>query len=256
MKKALVLIGGIFNTIDEKWWINFSEHTGLDPEFALSIWSGTKIDLGNWVKSRIVWLDREDPKTVAPIYEGSIPNITNTPAVTKPINTLLMWHKWDRFCNFENFNQYECVIKTRADVELDNNQIENLINVISQIKGSETTIAIPSGGDYSSLISGHSQGINDVFAIGSPRSMRTYLSIIRFWLQYYQSLNMFHPESLLRYHLVDKNRLDLIRFPAILYLRNHEYNHLNKRWYKDKLPLRANFFQKKIDRFKRSGKIF
>lgn len=256
MKKILVLIGGTFNSIDEKWWIEFSKKTNLTLEFALSTWSDSATELGDWIKPRTVWLDQEDPKKVELLYQRLIPAITNVQEGSKPFNTLMMWHKWGRFFRFDQFDKYDCIIKTRADIEVDAHYIENIMKAIEMVAGSLNTLAIPSGGDHGKSLKGHRQAINDVFAIGSPQSMRTYLSIGSFWPQYYRATKIFHPETLLRFHLRDQNQMHLIRFPALLYLRGGEYNHLTTRWYKDTLPFQSNFLQRKIDRIKRSGKFF
>ena len=256
MNKILILIGGIFNSIDEKWWIEFSKKTNLTFEFALSTWSDNEIALGDWIRSKIVWLDWEDPKKVELLYQRLIPSIANVQEGTKPFNTLMMWHKWERFCRFDQFDKYDCIIKTRADIEVDSRYIENIVKAIEMVVGTTNTLAIPSGGDHGKSLKGHRQAINDVFAIGSPQSMRKYLSITNSWSKYYQAAKIFHPETLLRFHLIDQNQIHLIRVPALLYLRGGEYNHLTTRWYKDTLPFKSNFLQRKIDRIKRSGKFF
>ena len=177
MGTTLILIGGIFNSIDEKWWIEFSKKTNLTLEFALSTWIDSEIELGDWTRSRIAWLDREDSKGVGLLYQGMVPAITSTPVGTKPFNTLMMWHKWERFCRFDQFDKYDCIIKTRADIKVDAHYIENIMKAIEMVVGTKNTLAIPSGGDHGKSPKGHRQAINDLFAIGSPQSMRKYLSI-------------------------------------------------------------------------------
>jgi hypothetical protein len=256
LKKILVLIGGTFKSIDEKWWIQFSETANIDLDFALSTWSGSKIDFGDWIRSKTVWLDQEDPKKVELLYQSLIPAIISVQEGTKPFNTLMMWHKWGRFSRFDQFDKYDCIIKTRADIDVDTRYIENIVKAIEMVVGTTNTLAIPSGGDHGKSLKGHRQAINDVFAIGSPQSMRKYLSITNSWSKHYEAAKIFHPETLLRFHLIDQNQMYLIRFPALLYLRGGEYNHLTTRWYKDTLPFQSNFLHRKIDRIKRSGKFF
>lgn len=165
----------------------------------------------------------------------------------------MMWHKWGRFCLFDRLSCYECVIKARADIEIDQDSVLSISKAIKMTLGSQKNIlAIPSGGDHG----GTHKGINDVLAIGSPGAIKIYLSVINFWLQYYQAIKIFHPETLLRFHLADANQVHLIRFPALIYLRGVEYNHRVTRWYRDTLKIRSNILQKKYDRFKRTWKIF
>lgn len=254
--KILVLIGGQFNSIDENWWINLSEKTGLHFNFALSKWSNCELYLDEWIKSRIVWLDNEDPDVIGSVYKNLRLNEICNQDNAKPFNTLMMWHKWKRFANFQKIDDYDCIIKTRADIELDQQDIHNLVEAMHRVKNFPNSIAVPSGGDHGKSIKGHRQAINDVFALGSPKAIKKYLSIIDCWKKYAEETNLFHPETLLRFHLRDKSNMQILRFPALLRLRGAEYNHVTQRWYLDTLKFHSNFIERKYDRFKRSGHIF
>jgi len=254
--KILVLIGGRFSSIDEKWWINFSNETGLDFDFALSKWINCELSLGEWIKSRIVWLDEEDPDKVGSVYKNLGLNEARSQEHVKPFNTLMMWHKWRRFIFFENFDSYDCIIKTRADIEVDSQYLSNLAKAISNAAGCDKFIAIPSGGDYTRRESGSPRGINDLIAIGSPQLMRIYLSILNKYEQYLKEIGAFHPETFLRFHLVNKNKLCLMRFPAQIFLRGNAYNHLIPNWYIDCLKIYPNFLERKLDRYRRKKVFF
>jgi len=254
--KILVLIGGRFNSINENWWINFSDETGLDFDFALSKWSDCELHLGGWIKSRIVWLDEEDSGEVGSAYKNLGLNQIRNDDHAKPFNSMMMWHKWSRFIFFENFDSYDCIIKTRADIEVDSQCLSDFAKAISNTVGCNKFIAIPSGGDYTRPESGSPKGINDVIAIGSPQLMRIYLSIINKSEQYFKEIGVFHPETFLRFHLVNKNRLCLMRFPAQIFLRGNAYNHLIPNWYIDCLKIYPNFLARKLDRYRRKKKFF
>jgi hypothetical protein len=254
--KILVLIGGRFNSIDENWWINLSDETGLEFDFALSKWSNCELQLGELIKSRIVWLDEEDPDEVGSIYKNLGLNEIRNQDYAKPFNTLMMWHKWSRFIFFKNFDSYDCIIKTRADIEVDSQYFSNFAKAISDAAGCSKFIAIPSGGDHTRPDLGSPKGINDVLAIGSPKLMRIYLSIINNCEQYLNEIGVFHPETFLRFHLVNKNRLCLMRFPALITLRGSAYNHLIPNWYIDCLKIYPNFLARKLDRYRRKKSFF
>lgn len=254
--KILVLIGGRFSSIDEKWWVNFSNETGLHFDFALSKWINCDLSLGEWIKSRIVWLDEEDPDKVGFVYKNLGLNEIRNQDHANPFNTLMMWHKWRRFIFFENFYSYNCIIKTRADIKVDSQYLSNFAKAISIAAVSNKFIAIPSGGDYTRPESGSPRGINDVIAIGSPQLMRIYLSIIDKWEQYLKEIGFFHPETYLRFHLVNKNSIHLMRFPAQIFLRGNAYNHLISNWYIDCLKIYPNFLARKLDRYRRKKSFF
>lgn len=252
MGKILVLIGGAFTSIDDKFWRLLTDQGNFELEFAISKWSDVEIQLGDWLKSRVVWVDEENPLAVGLVYTNLALKITSHPPETKPFNTLMMWHKWGRFYLFDRLSHYECVIKTRADIEIDQSSIPSVVKAIQMSLGSKSILAIPSGGDHGEVY----KGVNDVFAIGSPSAINTYLNIIKFWARYYEALKIFHPEILLRFHLADSNKMNLIRFPMHIYLRGVEYNHRVSRWYRDTLKIKSNLLQKKYDRFKRTWRIF
>lgn len=252
MGKILVLIGGAFTSIDDKFWRLLADQGNFELEFAISKWSDVEIQVSDWLKSRVVWIDEESPLEVGLACKNLALKITSHPPETKPFNTLMMWHKWGRFCLFDSLSHYDCVIKARADIEIDQGSISSVAKAIKMALRSKGILAIPSGGDHGAA----HKGINDVLAIGSPSVIKIYLSIVNFWPQYYQAVKLFHPETLLRFHLADANKIYLIRFPALIYLRGIEYNHRISRWYRDTLKIRSNFFQRKYDRFKKLSKIF
>lgn len=74
-----------------------------------------------------------------------------------------------------------------------------------QYDATRRAVFIPSGNDYW-------YGINDQFAFGSYEVMKEYCSLYLHVQDYYDEGALFHPESMLKYHL-DKCGIEIIRLP-------------------------------------------
>lgn len=94
--------------------------------------------------------------------------------------------------------RYDAVIYMRAD------EIIKSDLIIPDILESNT-IYIPEHNDACNT------GINDQFAFGSMESMKIYSSLIQHIFNYYDSGALFHPESLMKYH-IQQSKLNIIRF--------------------------------------------
>ncbi len=109
-----------------------------------------------------------------------------------PISVFLMWYKIKQsfllMSGYENIigEKYDYVIKGRFDLKI-HNQIVLDPNL--------NTICVPPGFDWKG-------GVNDVFAWGGRDSMEWYCSMFDNLDDYILSTGFFHPESLLRHHLL------------------------------------------------------
>ena len=108
-------------------------------------------------------------------------------------NTLAMFYKIKK-CNelkseYEKKHGfiYDAVIRCRFDMRL-----ETSLSIKDLIKLSEW-LYIPEGGDWG--------GINDQFAFSSSKNMDIYSSISNYLDEYWHRGCLFHPETLLQYHL-------------------------------------------------------
>jgi len=103
------------------------------------------------------------------------------------------------FCLIPEY--YECIVKARYDLKY--------TQPIVFADHDMAAINIPSGGNFLN-------GINDLFAFGSPTNMEYYCSMIDVIDQYVSEEGITcHPETLLRHHLRDK-QVDRPVFPIIL----------------------------------------
>lgn len=221
MTKILVLMGGIIKSIDEVWWKNFSDECKYEIHFALSLWEEFPFDSKGWIKSHTVWLDYEKQEEIITNYQEEIEGFVNCFEEVRPRNTYMMWHKWDRFLKFDKLKDYDLVIKTRADAIISNKAVKKLKAQIEDLNSTHNyDLAIPAAGDYRG-------GLNDIFVVGQPKKIMKYLELMRRSLDYYNGLGFIHPESYLRYHLIDKNSYQVKRFPMDLVLHHKIYNGYN-----------------------------
>lgn len=79
MGKVLVLIGGAFTSIDDKFWRLLAYQGNFELEFAISKWSDVEIQLSDWLKSRVVWVDQESSLEVGSVYTNLALKITSHP---------------------------------------------------------------------------------------------------------------------------------------------------------------------------------
>lgn len=99
---------------------------------------------------------------------------------------------------------YDLVIRARPDLHLPNPI--NLINIKNMLDQDTNTMLVPSGAQH-----GHGYNINDVMAIASPKNMEIYTDLVSHSIKYNLDGIIFHPETLLAYHLV-KNKLKIMPF--------------------------------------------
>lgn len=91
---------------------------------------------------------------------------------------------------------FDIIIKFRGD--LNSNSLISLNHKLDNL-----TVYIPSGFDYG--------GINDQIAVGNFETMKIYCSCIDKISNYCRNKIIFHPETILKYHL-DKNNVKIVRF--------------------------------------------
>jgi hypothetical protein len=140
------------------------------------------------------------------------------PTIGPRENTLAMWHKWHRLRDLCSQRSVQYILKTRLDVNYGSDpDMESFREAVHACEAQET-IAIPLGGD-------HHGGINDVLAFGPLRPMLHYLSIYPHRWRLFCSAGMFHPETLLRVHLINDTSLSVWRFNFALFLKGHYNRH-------------------------------
>jgi hypothetical protein len=240
-------MGGKIESIDQDWWKEFAAASGWEVSFAMSTWSELPLRVNPWIEARTVWRDIESQVEVALAYRELAKGITSHPPEVRPLNTLMMWHKWMRLSQSKAMNNCDLVIKTRADVALDRGDMKSLIRVCqSTSRSGRAWVAIPSGGDFR-------QGINDILVVGKVDAVRHYLRLLDSVWRYYESLAEFHPEKMLRFHLIDSGGFRVRRFPCRIVLRGLYFNSDRYKSYTDALPLRAGKGRTAYEQMKREG---
>ncbi len=248
--KILVTFGGMSTSLAQGFWERLESRLNLRLAFGCSIWQENRPDFTEWVSKRLVFEHMEQQSYVTKSCQIIAEKIEKHPEETRPFNTLMMWHKWRELGLKSELHQYDLIIKTRPDVDYQVEHLEALVRVLEQFSASEALkMAIPDGGD-------HRGGMNDIFSIGRPVEMQYYLSIMDFYQDYYQNIGEFHPERMLRYHLIDKGHLSVLRFPLEISLRGTTYNANSHKRFVDKLPVFPSFFRRKVEKYKRQGKVF
>lgn len=89
--------------------------------------------------------------------------------------------------------KYDLVIRTRPDLKLSQNL--DLVKLLQQVN--DSSIVTPKDQIHGYL--GHR--INDMFAIGTSRSMQVYTDLANNIVKYCQQGLLFHPETMLSFHL-------------------------------------------------------
>lgn len=94
----------------------------------------------------------------------------------------------------EHYQQfkYDLVIRTRPDIKLDKPVDVDLL--LSQV--SNNRVVTPKN-----EIHGYGYRINDMYAVGSSESMTAYTSLANHIIEYHNQGLIFHPETLLAFHL-------------------------------------------------------
>ncbi len=129
---------------------------------------------------------------------------SNKAGETVPYNALHMWRKRKEvFKLIEKYN-YDKIFLTRFDSYGDKN-ISNYFD--------KSSLVIPQGGDFRG-------GIFDLCCLGSYEQLKYYCDLYDFAETYSKEGCLFHPETMLKYHL-DKNKDIIIeRVPINIYLRD------------------------------------
>jgi hypothetical protein len=96
------------------------------------------------------------------------------------------------------------VIRARPDLCLPNPI--NLINIKNVLDQDTSAVLVPNGAQH-----GYGYGINDIMAITSPKNIEIYTDVVSHSIEYNRDGIVFHPETLLAYHLV-KNKLKIVPF--------------------------------------------
>lgn len=109
-----------------------------------------------------------------------------------------VWLCYESVLRYEKLNnvQYECIVRLRFDLEFEE------FPLMTNLK--PNTIYVPSGSD-------HRGGLNDLVAIGDRESMSRYCNTYLNLMQYARSGIGFHPESILRHHIMSSS-INIERF--------------------------------------------
>ncbi len=156
---------------------------------------------------------------------------------TNPVSIFLMWMKIKQtfvlMREYENRlgEKYDYVIKGRFDVKIHNDlEFDRNLN----------TISIPVGYDWKG-------GIGDLYAWGGRESMDWYCSLYDWMEEYILAGELFHSESLLRYHL-DRSTYNIDRTDLMISLRG------SRVWEKE--PSGKNFDKKSYRYIESKGNIW
>jgi len=126
-------------------------------------------------------------------------------------NCFFMWRKRQLAFKMINIDQYDYVVCGRLDVEYKNEFDTKWLTHID-----DSNILVPAGGDYRG-------GLNDIIAIGNPKTMKIYTNLIDHIYEYCEQGCKFHPEQLLKYHLTKYN-IQAHRFQMAILVRGIPYN--------------------------------
>jgi hypothetical protein len=144
----------------------------------------------------------EYPTITGPqIYHNSFPSIWKMH---------LGWKRVD-FLRQSSGIQYDLVIRARPDISLPTPL--NLISVKDLLNQSPNRVFVARDGQH-----GYGYNTNDVIAISSPDNIAIYTDLINHSIKYNNSGIMFHPETLIAYHmhcngLISTPALDVVLRP-------------------------------------------
>jgi hypothetical protein len=149
--------------------------------------------LENFVPKMFI-LDRYESEGIQKIAEKALSydTFTTQTGEMNPISVFLMWYKIKQsfilMSAYEEIigEKYDYVIKGRFDLYFHNDIV---------LDSNLNTICIPPGYDWKG-------GVNDIFAWGGRDAMEWYCSLYDYLEDYILSTGFFHPETLLRHHLV------------------------------------------------------
>jgi len=129
---------------------------------------------------------------------------SNKAGETIPSNVLHMWRKRKEVFKLIEKYQYDKIFITRFDCFGDKNISEYF---------DKTSLVIPQGGDFRG-------GIFDLCCLGSYDQIKYYCDLYDFAEVYAKEGCLFHPETMLKYHLEKNIDITIERVPINVYLRN------------------------------------
>lgn len=189
---------------------------------SLELQTGKQIDLfascGTHIKSFNSFIDILPVKAHS-FIDVEIPDYIYTlntyGKTTRPTCYNMYYHNLNAFNLIETYMNthnivYDIIIKYRADITVTN-------DTIKIDKCMDNTIYIPEGSDWDG-------GINDQIAYGNFNSMKKYSNLVNNIKQLCTNGIAFHPETLLRAHLLDQ-KLTVRRFPFKYVLNSCRQNH-------------------------------
>jgi len=162
--------------------------------------SWRKIDQ-EWAENKITSnLPNNHQLTALSLYDS---NLIEYPTITGPqvhhVNFPSIWKMhlgWNRVGSLwqSTGNQYDLVIRARPDVCL--NSPLNLITIKNLLDQSPNHVLVARDGQH-----GYGYNTNDVVAISLPNNISIYTDLINHSIEYNTKGIMFHPETLLAYHM-------------------------------------------------------
>jgi hypothetical protein len=145
-------------------------------------------------KPRLFISDNYESESIKTLREKALAYESFSPSTGEmnPVSVFLMWYKIKQGFNLvkqyeETLGErYDYVIKGRFDLRIHNELV---------LERNLDTICVPPGYDWKG-------GINDVFAWGGRDAMEWYCSMFDHLEEHILTTNFFHPETLLRHHLL------------------------------------------------------
>jgi hypothetical protein len=154
-------------------------------------WAVNKIKSNLSSNQRLVALSLYDSGLIEyPIITGPQVHHTNFPSIWK---MHLGWKRVDLLRQSIGI-QYDLIIRARPDVYLTSTL--NLITIKNLLNQSPNCVFVSNGGQH-----GYGYNTNDIIAISSPNNMSIYTDLINHSIKYNNEGIMFHPETLLAYHM-------------------------------------------------------
>jgi hypothetical protein len=123
---------------------------------------------------------------------------SNKFAETNTTNVFYMWNGIKNAFSMIDDN-YDCYIKCRYDIKFEANLHISSMNI--------DEINIPIGGDWRG-------GVLDMFCVTNYLNMKYYTQMIDFIDEYYDKGVVFHPETLLKFHLRN-HKINRFSYPLI-----------------------------------------
>lgn len=212
----VVILGGICSTFHQKMWQPLLEDKAFDCHFLVSAWEDFSVHPDIYTLPNLI-LEVESYAQKEAVFQKEAKKYDIKPLESKPQNTLSMWYKWGRLSQLlSGFPSDAIVLKMRSDLEFTAQELQRLIEAIKTL-GSTYDLVIPKGSDFYG-------GIHDIVAFGYLPQMKTYLSILSTLDACYQRYQFFHPEWILRYHLINRHGLKINRILFRIALRNKLYD--------------------------------